>query len=119
VSGPTPKNVNGLIGAYATAFLLTISNPATVLSFVAIYAGWQIESLSGHYFAAAFLSGGVFLGSSLWWIALFLGMTTFRDRFSLRVMWWVHRISGAAIATFGIIVLLSLSPLKNAFGVPF
>jgi len=112
-------SVNGLLGAYVTTFLLTFSNPVTILSFVAIYAGWQVESLSGHYFAAAELTLGVFIGSALWWVALFLGLTAFRDKFSLRVLFWVHRVSGVLIAGFGVVVLLSLSPLKQSLGIAF
>ena len=116
----TPSgNVNGLAGAYATTFLLTFSNPVTIFSFVAIYAGWQVESLRGHYLAAAVLTLGVFCGSALWWILLFLGMTTFPDRFSLQTLGWIHRVSGALITGFGLAVLLSLSPLRQALGIQF
>ena len=116
----TPSgDVNGLLGAYVTTFLLTFSNPVTILSFIAIYASWQVESLSGNYFAAAVLTLGVFLGSALWWIALFLGLTAFRDKFSLQVVGWIHRVSGALIAGFGVVVLLSLSPLRQALGIQF
>ena len=116
----TPSgNVNGLAGAYATTFLLTFSNPVTILSFIAIYAGWQVESLSGHYFAAAVLTLGVFIGSALWWVLLFLGMTTFPDRFNLQTLGWIHRVSGAIITGFGLAVLLSLSPLRQALGIQF
>ncbi|MGH7793525.1 MAG: LysE family translocator [Candidatus Binatia bacterium] len=81
--GP-PMNVNGLLSAYATTFLLTFSNPVTLLSFVAIYAGWHVPSLDGHYVAAATLTVGVFTGSALWWVGLFIGLTTFHDKFNLR-----------------------------------
>jgi threonine/homoserine/homoserine lactone efflux protein len=57
----------------------------------------------------AFLSG-----SALWWVGLFIGMTTFRNRFDLRFLGWVHRVSGALIAGFGVIVLLSLLPLTES-----
>ena len=109
--------VNGVLGAYASTFLLTFSNPVTILSFFAIYAGWHVESLSGHYVAAATLTVGVFVGSALWWIALFIGLTAFRDKFNLRVLWWIHRVSGAAIAAFGVVLLLSLGPLSSFLGV--
>jgi threonine/homoserine/homoserine lactone efflux protein len=113
-------DVNGLLGAYATTFLLTCSNPVTILSFVAIIAGWHVPSLHGHYAAAGLLSAGVFMGSALWWVGLFIGMTTFRGRFNLRFLGWVHRVSGALIAGFGVIVLLSLSPLTDVlFGSQF
>jgi threonine/homoserine/homoserine lactone efflux protein len=116
---PAPRNVNGLFGAYVTTFFLTFSNPVTILSFIAIYAGWGVESLSGHYLAAAVLTLGVFIGSAFWWIALFIGLTSFRDKFTMEIMGWIHRVSGAVIATFGFIVLLSLSPLKAALGIQF
>jgi threonine/homoserine/homoserine lactone efflux protein len=105
--------VNGVLGAYASTFLLTFSNPVTILSFFAIYAGWHVESLSGHYLGAAILTMGVFIGSALWWVALFIGLTAFRERFNLRVLWWIHRISGAAIAAFGVVLLLSLARLSR------
>lgn len=112
---PPPSGVNGLLSAYATTFFLTFSNPVTILSFIAIYAGWQVQSLHGNYLSAAVLTIGVFIGSSLWWVALFLGLTAFRDRFSLEILGWVHKVSGVLIAGFGLVVLLSV-PMKQLMG---
>jgi threonine/homoserine/homoserine lactone efflux protein len=111
-----PSNVNGSLAAYAATFFLTLSNPVTFLQFIAIYAGWHVESMSGRYFAAATLALGVFTGSALWWVALFVGLTTFRERFNLRILTWVHRVSGILIAGSGLGVLLSLSPLRSVLG---
>ncbi len=116
---PPPTRINGLLSAYATTFFLTFSNPVTILSFIAIYAGWHVESMSGRYVSAAILTSGVFMGSALWWIALFVGLTAFREKFSLRIVGWVQRVSGALIAGFGLVVLLSLSPLKALLGIKF
>jgi hypothetical protein len=91
----------------------------TILSFVAIYAGWHVPSLRGQYVAAATLTAGVFSGSSLWWVGLFLGLTVFHEKFDLRFLFWVHRVSGAVIASAGVFVLLSLSPLKQSLGLEF
>ena len=44
------SDVNGLVNAYATTFILTFSNPVTLLSFIAIYAGWHVPSLQGRLF---------------------------------------------------------------------
>lgn len=113
------SDVNGLLSAFATTFFLTLSNPVTVLSFVAIYAGWHVPALHGDYRAAATLTTGVFTGSALWWVGVFIGVTAFHQRLSLRFLFWVHRLSGTVIAGFGIVVLLSLSPLKQALGIQF
>jgi threonine/homoserine/homoserine lactone efflux protein len=113
------RNVSGLFSAYATTFILTLSNPVTILSFVAIYAGWGVHSLRDHYFSAAILTLGVFCGSALWWIVLFAGLTLFHDFFDARRLALIHKISGTIIAGFGLIVLLSLSPLRGALGIQF
>ncbi|HEX2225864.1 MAG TPA: LysE family transporter [Candidatus Binatia bacterium] len=111
-SQPQPSNVSGLFSAYATTFVLTFSNPVTILSFVAIYAGWGVESLHGHYLGAAVLSLGVFIGSALWWMLMFAGLSLYHDLFSARLLGMVHKLSGTVIAGFGLILLLSLTPLE-------
>ncbi|MBI2357513.1 MAG: LysE family transporter [Deltaproteobacteria bacterium] len=104
-----PAAATGLGRAYASTFFLTFSNPATILSFVAIYAGWGVESLSGHYVSAAVLTAGAFVGSASWWILLSSGLLAFRKSFARSGLEWVERISGAIIAGLGFfIILLSL-----------
>jgi threonine/homoserine/homoserine lactone efflux protein len=99
-----------LLGAYVSTFFLTFTNPLTLLSFVAIYAGLGVEDMTGHYFASAILTVGVFCGSASWWVALDSGMPVVRMMFTHDGLRWVQRISGAMIAGFGFIVLLSLFP---------
>lgn len=102
-----PVEVNSLVAAYASTFFLTLTNPVTLLSFIAIYAGWGVESLSGNYLSAAVFAGGVLVGSALWWIFLSAGLLVFREKFTRGGLRWVHRISGVIITGFGFVVLLS------------
>jgi threonine/homoserine/homoserine lactone efflux protein len=113
------KTINGFVGAYATTFFLTFSNPVTILSFVAIYAGWHVPDIAGRYTAAAILTAGVFTGSALWWVALFIALKALHGKLNLRFLFWVHRLSGAVIAAFGVLVLLSLSPLGRGLRLHF
>jgi threonine/homoserine/homoserine lactone efflux protein len=106
---PATDRNGSLLGAYASTFFLTLSNPLTFLSFVAIYAGWGVEDLSGHYLFAAEVTAGVFSGSSLWWFILCGGTLEFHTWFTHQGLRWIHRISGAIITAFGLIVLLSLT----------
>ena len=118
-SQPPPSNVSGLFSAYATAFFLTFSNPVTIVSFVAIYAGWGVESLRNNYLGAALFALGVFTGSALWWIAMFISLTLCHNVFSARTLGRIHKLSGTIILGFGVIVLLSLSPIRAALGLRF
>ncbi|HEY3303810.1 MAG TPA: LysE family transporter [Candidatus Binatia bacterium] len=99
---------SSLFRGYASTFFLTLTNPLTLLSFVAIYAGWGLEDLTGHYLASALLTAGVFCGSAIWWVALSSGMPVVRMMFSHWGLRWVQRVSGAIIAGFGFVVLFSL-----------
>ena len=99
---------NNFLGAYISTFLLTLTNPATILSFVAIFAGIGVGSVKNNYLAALLVVCGVFLGSALWWVMLTGGVSLLRGRLTPRWLLWINRISGSFLALFGIVVLLSL-----------
>jgi len=99
---------NGLVGAYASTFFLTLTNPMTILSFAAIFAGLGVVSASGNYASAGMLVLGVFIGSALWWLILSGGVSVFRARFNPHGVRWVNRISGVIITGFGLLALLGL-----------
>jgi threonine/homoserine/homoserine lactone efflux protein len=98
----------GLLAAYTSTFALTVANPATILSFAAIFAGLGAGITSRSYASAALLVSGVFLGSALWWLLLSGGVSLFRSRLQTRGLRWVNRISGAVITAFGVLSLLSI-----------
>ncbi len=95
----------GLLGSYASTFLLTVTNPMTILSFAAIFAGLGLANTGGNYASALVLVLGVFLGSAAWWLLLSGGVGLFRNKFNAGAMLWVNRISGVIITVFGIIAL--------------
>ncbi len=98
---------HGLMGAYASTFVLTLTNPMTILSFAAIFAGLGLANTGTDYGTAAVLVLGVFIGSSLWWLALSGGVGLVREKFNVHALQWVNRISGVIITGFGLFALLS------------
>ncbi len=85
--------------AFASVFLLTLSNPLTILSFIAIFATLSGgEALSGADGLLMVL--GVFCGSALWWLALSLGVATVRHRLDARAMHWIDRTAGVVLLGF-------------------
>ncbi len=98
----------GLAGAYASTFFLTLTNPMTILSFAAIFAGLGVGSASGSYVLAGLLVLGVFIGSALWWLILSGVVGAVRTKFKPAGLRWVNRISGIIITGFGLFAFLSL-----------
>ncbi len=98
----------GLLGAYASTLFLTLTNPMTILSFVAIFAGLGLANTGSSYATAGFLVLGVFTGSALWWLLLVGGVGLFKDKFNTRGMQWVNRISGVIILGFGLFALFKI-----------
>src|SRR5207248_3342502 len=94
--------------AYASTLLLTLTNPTTILSFVAIFAGLGVGSSGNDWAGAALLVLGVFGGSACWWLLLSSGVNVLRGRFSVRALRWVNRLSGAVIGGAGLLALGSL-----------
>jgi threonine/homoserine/homoserine lactone efflux protein len=98
----------GLAGAYVSTFFLTITNPLTILSFAAIFAGLGLGATGADAGAALGLVLGVFLGSALWWVVLSGAVSLLRARFDLRALRWVNRGSGLLILGFGVLSLVSI-----------
>ncbi len=96
---------SGLWSAYFTTFILTLTNPLTILSFAAIFAGLGIVNTSGDYASALLLIAGVFTGSALWWFLLSAGANFFQKKIDAQGLAWINRISGIIILIFGIIAL--------------
>lgn len=93
------------VGDYASTFVLTMSNPVTILMFAAIFAGLGITSGSGDTRSAVLLTAGVFLGSAAWWVILSGVAHGMRSRLTPQKLLWVNRVSGAVIAGFGVAAL--------------
>jgi threonine/homoserine/homoserine lactone efflux protein len=91
----------GLLRAYLSTLFLTLTNPMTILSFVAVFAGLGLGS-APNYRAASALVSGVFLGSALWWLLLSSGASSLQSRVGADGARVINRVSGCIICTFGI-----------------
>jgi len=96
----------GYFSMYLSTFFLTITNPITILSFAAIFAGTMIGQNIG---SPLLMVAGVFAGSASWWLALSFGVGLMRDKLNQTHMTWINRISGTIIILFGIFALINLN----------
>ena len=88
-----------LLRCFVGTFMLTLSNPAMILSFIAVFGAF------GARFAVAspwLMVAGVWLGSALWWWVLSFAVGRLRERFDMH---WRRRVnlgSAALLAGFAL-----------------
>jgi threonine/homoserine/homoserine lactone efflux protein len=107
---PAPRAVEGnpfhLAGAYGSMVALTLGNPATILSFIAVFAGFGIRLGAGWQPAVA-LVAGVMLGSALWWIGLTAVVSLVRQRLTAGITRGIGIVAGLALIGFGTLAAFS------------
>jgi threonine/homoserine/homoserine lactone efflux protein len=101
---PGSPGGGGLLPAYGSTVLLTLANPATILSFAAVFAGLGLGR-AADYASAGRMVLGVFLGSALWWLILSGGVGMLRSRVRDGWMRAINRVSGAILFAFGLYAL--------------
>lgn len=87
------------------AFLVTASNPLTILFFGGVFAG-LIQRTSA--MNTSFLVLGVFIGAMSWWAMLGLVVSRLKDRFSIRHVFWINRITGVLVLLLGLMGIISV-----------
>ena len=99
-SAPT---LRGHMGAWAGTVLLTLTNPATVLTFAAVIVGLGLVPDLGSMLDRLVFIAGVFLGSAAWWVVLSGVGGKMGDRLPPGAIRWTRRIAGVAFILFGIL----------------
>ena len=91
---------------YASMVALTLTNPPTILSFSAVFAGLGLRVEAG-WLPAIGLVVGVMLGSALWWVVMTGLVSGLRDRVTPAVTHAIRLASGLALIGFGVLALVS------------
>jgi threonine/homoserine/homoserine lactone efflux protein len=90
---------------FVSTLLLNLTNPTTVLSFLAVLAALR-ASQPKSWWLDWLLVLGIFCGSLFWWIVLVAIVNRFRSRFNDGAMLWMNRLAGVAIGGFGAFTLV-------------
>jgi threonine/homoserine/homoserine lactone efflux protein len=99
------NQIGGLAMQYGSMVALTLGNPATILSFIAVFAGFELRIGSG--WLAVALVVGVMLGSTLWWLGLTAAVWVIRQRLTLGIARGVGVVAGLALIGFGTVAAAS------------
>ncbi|NLT52735.1 MAG: LysE family transporter [Ignavibacteria bacterium] len=93
---------------FFSAFILTITNPGTVIFFMAVFSGFGLAEIAGQYFNTFILVAGIFIGSVTWWF--FLSGTAYflKPKINEKFLTGLNHLSSTAIIIFGLVILASL-----------
>jgi threonine/homoserine/homoserine lactone efflux protein len=98
-----PSRAASVLIAFGSALLLTLTNPPTILSFVAIFAALAPSGFGAS--GALTMVGGVFAGSLAWWLFVTALVSAFRHALGPRTRRWIDRLSGAVLGMLGAVEL--------------
>lgn len=108
VGTQSQRDPESLLADYASTFALTITNPVTILAFLAIFAGIGFTGEQATLGTAAVLVLGVWFGSLLWWAGLSTGAGLVRLSFKHDHLVWINRGSGGILVLSGVGLIGSL-----------
>jgi len=85
--------------AFISTLALTLANPMTILSFIAVFAVLSESAIlaSG---SARVMVLAIFLGSSIWWLTLTTSVSLIRHRIDTSMMKWINRAAGFFLLGF-------------------
>lgn len=96
----------GLVGAFFSALLLTLTNPMTFVAFAAIFASVGLGSVCDNRVDIGALVTGVFLGSALWWTILVGSAHALRAKMTIERLGKLNRMAGVIVFCVGLTYLL-------------
>ena len=100
-----PKKVTKktLLKDYASILILTLTNPMTIIPYLAAFTSFGLEDLEKCYINSILIVLGIFTGATTWWFLLSEITAKFKKKINDRFMLWVNRIAGLMIFSFGVL----------------
>lgn len=111
----TDTGASTLARAMVSTFVLTITNPATLIAFASMFASFHaLVGTETSFVDAGFVVAGVVGGSAGWWLCLTSVIGIFHTRITDRTVRIINRASGVLVALFGLAVLIHV--MMKVFG---
>jgi threonine/homoserine/homoserine lactone efflux protein len=105
---PGPGGGPGMAKDFVSTFLITITNPGTILGVMGVFAAVGASVRPETMARSSLLIAGVFFGSTLWWTVLSGLASAVRAKFTPERVRLFNHVSGAILMVFGVAALGSL-----------
>lgn len=102
----TPDRV-GPVGLFLSSFVIGITNPAAILTFLFAFTYFGISDLAGPA-EGAWLVTGVLAGTYFWWVTLSLATCAVRKKAGKEIRFSTDRLFGGVLVLFSLVIFLRL-----------
>lgn len=109
-----PRNLHdghkqmSILNAFTSIFFLTLTNPLTIALFAALFSTAHIDVREITFSAAAKLTCGIFIGSTIWWLILTSISSFFGSKLTVNTLSLINKITGSIIVLVGLVNLIAL-----------
>ncbi|MGB4057313.1 MAG: LysE family transporter [Alphaproteobacteria bacterium] len=104
----------GLLKDFFVTFLVMLTNPGTLLAFIAVFAVFNIET-GGNMAKTSVVVAGVLSGSLTWWACLIMATSILKKKLTNEIIHKINLTSGFVIMLFGVGIFL-LAVAGDFFG---
>lgn len=105
----TNQQNKSLLLDYVTTVGLTLTNPTTILSFVAVFAGLGLANTGGNFVSASLLVLGVFIGSAIWWLILSSAVGFLGSKLNQNLLNYTNKLSGTIMLAFAAVIIIQIT----------
>lgn len=100
-------SVSGRVKMFLSSFLVGITNPAAILTFLFAFSYFGISGKT-NFLQGMWLVIGVFLGTYLWWGALSVAVNFMKSRQKKDNFQMMNQIFGVILCLFGLVVFIRM-----------
>lgn len=97
-----------LIMSFISSFLLTLTNPITLLAFTAVFASIGVSTLGTSYIYPCIIVSGVFVGANGWWLSLCTVVRLMKHHLTETTIQRINQGSAISLIGFSLYILITL-----------
>lgn len=94
-----------VLGMFGSSFVIAMLNPATIVSFIAVFAMLHVNT-EGSVWNGIGLVAGIALGTVIWWTGLSVLGAKLRETLAEKMYQRVHRMMGMILVGLGVIMVV-------------
>lgn len=113
------SNSKILVKSFLSTFILAIANPATIFSFLFVFASYGSKNIGHGIVARTILIIGVFCGSFSWWVILVLAAERFHNKLNTEKISLINKVLGSVIVCSGIVFIISTANYRKYMQLPY